>query len=82
MENVGIVKLIERHPPNIVPLAVGLALPNEARARLVQELVALGALEAGGVPLQVGGHPQDVLVVDLGPAPHAQAQSSLLCKTR
>ena len=49
-------------------LAVRLALAHEAGARLVQVAGALGALEAGGVPLEVGGHAQNVLVQDAAPA--------------
>ena len=52
------------NPPDIVVLAVGLAVSNEAGAGLVEELVALGTAEAGGVPLQVRRDPQDVLVMD------------------
>ena len=52
------------HLPDIVVLAVGLAVAHEARAGLIEELVALDTAEAGCVPLQVGGDPQDVLVVD------------------
>lgn len=65
--------------PDVVPLAVGLPVSHEARARLVQVLAALGALEAGGVPLEVWGHPQDELVVDLTPAAHARGRAGLLC---
>lgn len=65
--------------PDVVPLAVGLPVSHEARARLVQVLAALGALEAGGVPLEVWRHPQDELVVDLTPAAHARGGARLLC---
>lgn len=65
--------------PDVVPLAVGLPVSHEARARLVQVLAALSTLEAGGVPLEVGGHPQDELVVDLTPAAHARGRGRLLC---
>lgn len=68
--------------PDIVPLAVGLPVSHEARARLVQVLAALGALEAGGVPLEVGGHPEDELVVDLTAAAHAHGRPGLLCQGR
>jgi len=40
----------------------------------VQKLMALGALQARRVPLQVRGHLQYVLVVDRTAAAHAQAQ--------
>lgn len=43
--------------------------------------MALCALEARGVPLQVGRHPQNVLVVDLGAATNTQAQSPFFCNT-
>ena len=36
--------------------------------------LALTALEARGVPLQVGRHAQDELVVDLAAAAHAQGE--------
>lgn len=65
--------------PDVVPLAIGLPVSHEARARLVQVLAALRTLEAGGVPLEVGGHPQDELVVDLTPAAHARGGARLLC---
>lgn len=42
--------------PDVVALAVGLPVAHEAGARLVEELVAVGALEAGCMPLQVRGH--------------------------
>lgn len=73
---------LSRASPDIVPLAVGLPVSHEARARLVQVLAALGALEAGGMPLQVGRHPQDKLVVDLTPAAHAHGSPGLLCRGR
>lgn len=67
--------------PDVVPFTVRLPVPDEARAGLVQVLAALGAFEAGGVPLQVRGDPQDVLVVDLVPAAHAQRYQPLFWKT-
>jgi hypothetical protein len=54
-----------QHSPNVVPLAVRLAVPHKAGAGFVQELMALCTLEAGGVPLQIWRHSQDILVVDL-----------------
>lgn len=63
--------------PDVVPLAVRLAVPHKAGASFVQELMALGTLEAGGVPLQVRRHSQDVLVVDLSPTAHTETQSPL-----
>lgn len=71
-----------RASPDVVPLAVGLPVSHEARARLVQVLAALGALEAGGVPLEVWRHPQDKLIVDLTPAAHAHGRPGLLCRGR
>ena len=59
------------HSPDVVLLAVGLALPDEARVVLVEEHLTLTALEARRVPLQVGRHAQDELVVDLAAAAHA-----------
>lgn len=67
--------------PDVVPFTVSLSVPDEARAGLVQVLAALGTFETGGVPLQVRGDPQDVLVVDLVPAAHAQRHQPLLWKT-
>ena len=64
--------------PDVVPFTVRLSVPDEARAGLVQVLAALGTFETGGVPLQVRGDPQDVLVVDLVPAAHAQRHQPLL----
>lgn len=68
--------------PDVVPLAVGFPVSHEARARLIQVLAALGALEAGGVPLEVGRHPKDKLVVDLTPAAHAHGRPGLLWRGR
>lgn len=51
--------------PNIVSLAVRFSVFNKAGTVFVQELVALGALKAGRMPLEVRSYPQDVLVVDL-----------------
>lgn len=42
--------------PDVVPATVGLAVADETGAILVEELVALDALEARGVPLEVGRH--------------------------
>jgi hypothetical protein len=58
--------------PNVVILAEDFAVSDEASAVLVEELLALAALEAGSVPLEVGGHPEDVLIVDLASAANAQ----------
>ena len=53
-------------------LAVRLALAHEAGARLVQVAGALGALEAGGVPLEVGRYAHDELVGDAAAAAHTR----------
>lgn len=66
--------------PDVVPFTVRLPVPDEARAGLVQVLAALGTFQTGSVPLQVGGHPQDILVVDLVPATHAKRHQPLLWK--
>ena len=66
--------MFEWRLPDIVFLAECLALSDKACARLVQEHLALVALEAGRVPLQVGSHAEDVLVVDGTPAPHAKRE--------
>jgi hypothetical protein len=51
--------------PDIISAAVGLAIADETGAILVQELGALDALEARGVPFQIRGHTQNVLVLDV-----------------
>ena len=56
----------------IVSLAVGFALAYEAGTALVEVLVTVGALQTGGVPLQVRVDAQNVLVVDLAAAANAQ----------
>ncbi len=58
--------------PDVVLLAEGLPVPDEAGVVLVEEHLTLAALETGGVPLQVGGHAQDKLVVDLAAAADTQ----------
>lgn len=68
--------------PAVVPLAVGLAVAQEARAGLVQRLPALGALEAGDVPLQVRRHPQQERVLDAAAAARAQRQPRPSCGSR
>lgn len=67
--------------PDVVPFTVRLSVPDEARAGLVKVLAAFGTFETGGVPLQVRGDPQNVLVVDLVPAAHAQRHQPLLWKS-
>lgn len=59
--------------PDVISAAEGLAVADEAGAVLVQEDPALDALEAGGVPLEVRRHPENVLVLDGRPAADAQA---------
>ena len=68
-----------RAPPEVVALAVGLAVPDVARAGLVQVLCTVRTLEALRVPLQVRRYAHDVLVVDLTPAAHAHRDPPLLC---
>lgn len=63
--------------PDVVPFAVGFPIPDKARAALVQVLTALRAFQTGRVPLQVRGHAQDVLVVDLVPTAHTQGDQAL-----
>lgn len=63
--------------PDIVPFAVGLAISHEASAGLVQVLAAVRTLQAGCMPLQVWGHLQDVLIVDLAPAAHTHGNPGL-----
>ena len=45
---------------------------------LVQEHLTLTALEARRVPLQVGRHTQDELVVDLAAAAHAERELAIV----
>ena len=45
---------------------------------LVQEHLTLTALEARRVPLQVGRHTQDELVVDLATAAHAERELAIV----
>lgn len=59
--------------PDVISSTEGLAVADEARAVLVEEDAALDALEARGVPLEVGRHAQDVLVLDGRAAADAQA---------
>ena len=68
------------HLPDVVALAVGLAVPDEARAGLIEEHVALGAAETSGVPLEVRRDAQDVLVVD-GAAATGTVGRLLTCTT-
>ena len=53
-------------------LAVRLAVAHEAGTRLVQVAGAFGALEAGGVPLEVWCYAHDELVGDAAAAAHAR----------
>lgn len=68
-----------RNLPHVIPLAVGFAVAHEARAALVEELPALLALEARRMPLEIGRHAQNVLVVVLGAAADAQREALLFC---
>lgn len=77
----GVGFVAARRSPAVVPLAVGLAVAQEARAGLVQRLPALGALEAGDVPLQVRRHPQQERVLDAAPAARAQGQPRPPCRS-
>lgn len=75
--------LVEMKSPDIIPLAVGLAVAHETRARLVQELPAFLTFQARRMPLQVGGDAQDELVVDYSAAADAVAQSFwFFCKKK
>ena len=58
--------------PDVVLLAEGLSVSDKAGTIFIKKHLALRALEAGRVPLEVRGHPQDVLVVDLPTAAHAK----------
>ena len=57
-------------------LAVRLAVAHEAGARLIQVAGAFGALEAGGVPLEVWRHAHDELVGDAAAAAHARRRAA------
>lgn len=61
--------------PDIISFTICLSFADEASAALVQVLAALCALEAGCMPLQVRGHPHDVLVLYRAPAAHAHCNS-------
>lgn len=50
--------------PEIIHLAVGFSVSYEAGAHFIQHKSAVGALETGGVPLEVRRHTQDKLVQD------------------
>lgn len=65
--------------PCIISFTVRLSVSDEASAGLVQVLAALCTLEAGCMPLQVGGDSQDVLVVYLTSTAHTHCDSRLLC---
>lgn len=66
--------------PYVISFAVGLAIPDEASARLIQVLAAFRALQAGCMPLQVRGDSQDVLVMDLTSTADTHSDSGLLCR--
>jgi hypothetical protein len=51
--------------PDIISAAVGLSIADETGAIFVQELSTFDALEARGVPFQIRGHTQNVLVLDV-----------------
>lgn len=74
-----IISVPKQNLPYIISLAICFPVPYEASACLVQVLVALHALQTGCVPLQVGGDPQDVLVMDLTAAAYTHRKSGLLC---
>lgn len=67
--------------PCVISFTVSLSVSDKTGAGLVQVLAALCAFEAGRVPLQVRGDPQDVLVVYLTSTAHTHGDSRLLCVT-
>ena len=64
--------------PDIVSFAVCFAFPKETGTGLVEVLITVGALEAGGMPGEVGRYPQYELVVDLSPAADAHSSVTFL----
>lgn len=65
-------KISRRDSPNVVALTVGLPVPHETGALLIQELLALGAFQTRRVPLQIRRYPQDPLVVNSAAAADAE----------
>jgi len=59
--------------PEIVHLAVSFSISYEARAHFFQQKSAVGALEAGRVPLEVRRHTQDELIQDRAATPGTHA---------
>lgn len=66
--------------PYIISFAVGFSVSDETCAGLIQVLAALGALQAGCVPLQVRRDSQYVLVMDLASTSDTHGESLLLCR--
>ena len=68
--------------PYIVPFTISLPVADETRACLVQKLIAVGAFETWGVPLQIRGYSQYILVQDLPSTANTRRWAPLLCKTQ
>ena len=52
------------HRPDVVDLAVSLTVSHKAGPHLIEQLTTFDALEARGVPFEVGRHAKEELVVD------------------
>ena len=61
--------------PHVVGFAVGLAISEEAGARLVQVTATVSALQTRGMPLEIWSYAHDELVGDAAPTPHARRQA-------
>jgi len=62
--------------PEVVHLAVGLSISDEAGSHLVEHESAVGTLEAGRVPFEVRRHSQDELIEDRTAASGTRARPS------
>ncbi len=60
--------------PDIILFAECFSIPDEARVSLVEEHLALAALEACGVPFEVRRYLEDELVEDGAAAAHTKRQ--------
>lgn len=65
-----------RDSPNIIALAVGLAVSHETGALFIQKLLTLGTFQTCRVPFQIRCYPQDPLIVDSTAAADAEGTSA------